>query len=249
MRSGCFAATRVAGPARRKCAANVDDASDVSPVSMPELQGFGQRIGEIAARLAKPGFIACTDLTGANILPPDVAEWFIRLMQRDNPVLERGAFLTGSSAVFALQLERMFKQSSSHTRRTFREPGPLLAWLGELATPAERDTPCPSETVFLRPDGADEPADLLVPPDTYALKILSTMGFVRATAPEFRGAVEPWLERVIAARSGEPGLFVPRAQSLLDGIRSGRDDTATAYLLDRVRGLALLLRRQPRLDR
>ena len=41
--------------------------------------------------------------------------------------------------MFALQLERMFKQSSSHTRRTFREPGPLLAWLGELATPAERD--------------------------------------------------------------------------------------------------------------
>lgn len=111
----------------------------VSPVSMPELQGFGQRIGEIAARLTKPGFIACTDLTGANILPPDVAEWFIRLMQRDNPVLERGAFLIGASAVFALQLERMFKQSSSHTRRTFREPGPLLAWLGELATPAERD--------------------------------------------------------------------------------------------------------------
>lgn len=95
----------------------------------------------------------------------------------------------------------------------------------DTATPAERDTPCPSETVFLRPDGADEPADLLVPPDTYALKILSTMGFVRATAPEFRGAVEPWLERVIAARSGEPGLFVPRAQSLLDGIREGRDDT------------------------
>ena len=95
----------------------------------------------------------------------------------------------------------------------------------DTATPAERDTPCPSETVFLRPDGADEPADLLVPPDTYALKILSTMGFVRATAPEFRGAVEPWLERVITARSGEPGLFVPRAQSLLDGIREGRDDT------------------------
>lgn len=111
----------------------------VSPILMPELVGFGQRIGEIAARLARSGFITCTDLTGANILPPDVAEWFIRLMQRDNPVLERGAFLIGTSAVFALQLERMFKQSSSHTRRTFREPGPLLAWLGELATPAERD--------------------------------------------------------------------------------------------------------------
>lgn len=113
----------------------------VSPILLPELEGFGQRIGEFVARVAKQGqrMIACTDLASANILPPEVAEWFIRLMQRDNPALERGAFLIGTSAVFALQLERMFKQSSSLTRRTFREPGPLLAWLGELATPIERD--------------------------------------------------------------------------------------------------------------
>ena len=112
-----------------------------SPILLPELAGFGERIGEIAARLGRQGqrLIACTDLTAANILPPDVAEWFIRLMQRDNPVLERGAFLIGTSAVFALQLERMFKQSSSLTRRTFREPWLLLDWLGELATPVERD--------------------------------------------------------------------------------------------------------------
>lgn len=113
----------------------------VSPILLPELKGFGQRIGEIAARLARQGqrMLTCTDLAAANVLPPDVSEWFIRLMQQDNPVLERGAFLIGTSAVFALQLERMFKQSSSHTRRIFREPWPLLDWLGELATPAERD--------------------------------------------------------------------------------------------------------------
>jgi hypothetical protein len=113
----------------------------VSPILLPELAGFGQRIGEIAARLTRQGqrMLVCTDLAAANILPPDVAESFIRLMQRDNPVLERGAFLIGTSAVFALQLERMFKQSSSLTRRTFREPWPLLDWLGELTTPVERD--------------------------------------------------------------------------------------------------------------
>ena len=113
----------------------------VSPVLLPELAGFGQRIGEIAARLAKHGQrkLACTDLASANILPPEVADWFIRLMQRDNLVLERGAFLIGTSAVFALQIERMFKESSSHTRRTFREPGPLLAWLGEVTSSSERD--------------------------------------------------------------------------------------------------------------
>lgn len=96
----------------------------------------------------------------------------------------------------------------------------------DTATPEERDTKCPSHTVFLRPDGADEPADLLLPPSTYENKILATMGQMRATKPEIRAVVEPWLEALIAARaSNEDDLFAPRARSLLEGIRQGRDDT------------------------
>ena len=96
----------------------------------------------------------------------------------------------------------------------------------DTATPEELTTKCPSATVFLRPDGADEPADLLLPPTTYENKILATMGQVRATNPEIRKLVEPWLEATIAARVPvEEDLFVPRARSLLEGIRLGRDDT------------------------
>jgi hypothetical protein len=112
-----------------------------SPIQLPDLEGFGQRITDIVTRGGPRSqrFISCTDVSAANIFPPDVAEWFIKLMYRDNPVLERGAFLTGASAVFALQIERMFKQSSSVTRRTFRETAPLIDWLGEVATAAERE--------------------------------------------------------------------------------------------------------------
>ncbi len=102
----------------------------------------------------------------------------------------------------------------------------------DTATREELATKCPSQTVFLRPDGADEPADLLLPPTTYDTKILATMGQVRATNPEIRAVVEPWLEQLIAARTPPPGqvqteddLFAPRARSLLEGIRLGRDDT------------------------
>jgi hypothetical protein len=96
----------------------------------------------------------------------------------------------------------------------------------DTATPEERNTKCPAATVFLRPDGADEPADLLLPPTTYENKILATMGQVRATNPEIRKSVEPWLEALIAARvPDEEDLFAPRARSLLEGIRLGRDDT------------------------
>jgi len=95
----------------------------------------------------------------------------------------------------------------------------------DIATPDERNQPCPSETVFLRPDGADEPADLLLPPDTYAMKIIHTMGQIRATAPEIRSAVEPWLTALVAANKDDGTLLAARAQSLLDGITQVRDDT------------------------
>lgn len=98
----------------------------------------------------------------------------------------------------------------------------------DIATPAERAMACPSETVFLRPDGADEPADLLLPPDTYAMKIIHTMGQIRATAPEIRGAVEPWLTALVAANKDDGTLLAARAQSLLDGIQQVRDDTRGA---------------------
>ncbi len=95
----------------------------------------------------------------------------------------------------------------------------------DIATPAERNQPCPSETVFLRPDGADEPADLLLPPDTYAMKIIHTMGQIRATNQEIRSTVEPWLAALVAANKDDGTLLAARAQSLLDGIKQGRDDT------------------------
>lgn len=96
----------------------------------------------------------------------------------------------------------------------------------DTATPEERLTPCPIETLFLSPDGAQDPFDFLVPPDTYGMQILNVMAQMRATSPEIRGKVEPWLETVIAANKGdEKSLVASRAQSLLDGIRAARDDT------------------------
>lgn len=94
----------------------------------------------------------------------------------------------------------------------------------DLATADERNTPCELVELNLRPDEGDEGARLLEPVDTYEMKILHAMGQVRATSPELRAAVEPWLAGVVA--SSEPGsLKKTRAESLLQGIQAGRDDT------------------------
>lgn len=101
---------------------------------------------------------------------------------------------------------------------------PLMhAW--DSATPAELDAKCPTETVYLRPDGQQDHFDLFLPADLYQTKILGVMGQLRATTPEIRAQVEPWLERLVAAHAADGTLISQRAQSLLDGIRTARDDT------------------------
>ena len=117
-----------------------------SPFVPADLEPFGRRLGMMLARL-RPGqrVACCTDVSGAFIFGPEVSEWLIKVMQRDNPVLERSAFSIGPSAMFALQVERMLKQANSPLRRAFREPAPLLSWLGEILTPPERER----LTVFL----------------------------------------------------------------------------------------------------
>lgn len=97
----------------------------------------------------------------------------------------------------------------------------------EASTPSERETICASLPVRLRPDRAGDRQDLLMPTDTLVIKIFETMGQMRASSPEIRAQVEPWLERVIADE-GLTNITRESAMSLLDGIRTGRDDAAAA---------------------
>ncbi|MCY0986009.1 hypothetical protein OV203_02640 [Nannocystis sp. ILAH1] len=95
----------------------------------------------------------------------------------------------------------------------------------DTATPEERTTTCPVEVVYLRPDGQQDHFELLLPVDNYENHIFKVLGQIRATSPEIRAEVEPWLERLVAAHKGDGTLKSDRAQSLLDGIRSARDDS------------------------
>lgn len=92
----------------------------------------------------------------------------------------------------------------------------------DQTSPEQRAQTCEALSFYLRPDGSDERVDLLLPGETFGMKILQAMGQIRATSPEVREKVEPWLETVI--KNSTDDLEKARAQSLLDGIRLGRDD-------------------------
>ena len=93
----------------------------------------------------------------------------------------------------------------------------------DAATPDERQFLCRRLSVSASPDGERDHEDLLAPSDRYAMKILQTMGALRATSPEIRAQIEPWIESVMSRTDTNP-IIREAAQSLLDGIRSQRND-------------------------
>lgn len=91
------------------------------------------------------------------------------------------------------------------------------------AKPEEREVLCKRMSISASPDGERDHEDLLAPSERFAMKILQTLGAVRATTPEIRAQIEPWIENVISRADTSP-LIREAAQSLLSGIRSQRND-------------------------
>lgn len=104
------------------------------------------------------------------------------------------------------------------------------------ASAEQRALICPRIRLSMRPDGTEDLEDLLMPQDSYAMKILFTMGQMRATSPEIRAVVEPWLVELIGNVATTPGIR-EAGRALLSGIQEGRDDSQRASVEDAL-GLA-----------
>jgi hypothetical protein len=101
-----------------------------SPLSLEEVQQFIGEFQGIIKKLARK-YIGVVDLLQADVFPVPVAETLIQLLSGVAPQVERTAILIRESAVFALQVERVLRNSNNPNRRAFREPAALQAWLGE----------------------------------------------------------------------------------------------------------------------
>lgn len=98
---------------------------------------------------------------------------------------------------------------------------PLMhAW--DTMAPDQRLAVCEKHVLSVSPDGTEDPHELTTP-ETYAIKTLDAMGRSRATDPDLRAEVEPWLE-IIAEDEAVTLATRESAQSLLAGIRDVRND-------------------------
>ena len=102
-----------------------------SPLTLDEVRQFIGEFQGIIKKLARK-YIGVVDLLQADVFPVPVAETLIQLLSGVAPQVERTAILIRDSAVFALQVERVLRNSNNPNRRVFREPEALREWLGEV---------------------------------------------------------------------------------------------------------------------
>ncbi len=107
------------------------------PLTLDEVRQFVEEHKATVSRIPDR-YVGVVDLHRADVFQADVAAALIQLLSRMADRVERTAFLIGESAVFALQIERVIRNAASPNRKSFREPGPLKEWLGEVLTDGER---------------------------------------------------------------------------------------------------------------
>jgi hypothetical protein len=113
-------------------------AAVASPLTADDVDGIVQRVRMNV--LGQPGRVVCfADLTRLDGLPPEAVDAFVAMFTRDNPKVERSAFLLArSTSAVALQVNRMIRAAKSPSRMAFEDALTLRSWLGEVLDVEDR---------------------------------------------------------------------------------------------------------------
>ena len=107
------------------------------PLTLDEIKQFVEEHKATVSRIPDR-YVGVVDLHRADVFPAEVAAALIQLLSQMADRVERTAFLIGESAVFALQIERVIRNAANPNRKSFREPGQLKEWLGEILNASAR---------------------------------------------------------------------------------------------------------------
>jgi hypothetical protein len=100
-----------------------------------------QGLADLAATVdrIKGKLVVCIDGRRLKIMPADGIEGLIQIMRKDNPRVERSAFLLpADNAILQMQSARVLRAAGNPDRRAFLDAGELKDWLCPVLTPAER---------------------------------------------------------------------------------------------------------------
>ncbi|HEX7665565.1 MAG TPA: hypothetical protein VF407_13660 [Polyangiaceae bacterium] len=108
------------------------------PLVLSEVPGFGAIVRGLFENA--PGkLVACLDARTYGVEPPEAANHFLETIKRDNPKLERSAFVVDpAQRIVALQLERMIREAGNPNRRLFTDLDEAKAFLAPVLELEER---------------------------------------------------------------------------------------------------------------
>src|SRR4051812_16593396 len=109
----------------------------VAPVTLQDIDVGSAKLTELLLKHHPNKLIGVGDFSHATIFPQEVATRVLDVLKSDNQRLERSGILVSQSAIFSLQVERLRAPGENITRRAFRDPYDLKAFLGKLLTHEE----------------------------------------------------------------------------------------------------------------
>jgi hypothetical protein len=107
-----------------------------SPVTAAEAGPWAELHDRVVASVGGPYF-CLVDLARATVFPPDAVDAYLATMRNETQLLRTGTLL-GRSPTQHLQILRMIREANHPQRKAFRDPNLVHAFLGEIATAAER---------------------------------------------------------------------------------------------------------------
>jgi|SRR5579859_7098201 len=114
------------------------EARFATPIDRTELEEFDRERAAMRLLFAEERVVVM-DFRRASILPPELADRLVDLLQRPSPgLLRNGVLVPTTSPTVAMQLTRIVREGHSELRRVFRVARELEVWLGEVLESAER---------------------------------------------------------------------------------------------------------------
>jgi hypothetical protein len=106
------------------------------PLAPGDMKAFVAAMAETTSKVTGR-IIGVADMTRATVFTPPETEMLVDIMRKDNPRVERTAFLVNESAILGMQIGRLIRAARMAHRRVFRESGELAQWLQDCVTEAE----------------------------------------------------------------------------------------------------------------
>jgi hypothetical protein len=107
------------------------------PIRVEEIPSITRSMTEILERTTD-SLVAILDARAYGVEPPEAADHFVGSLRRDNPRIERSAFLIDAGqALLGLQLERVIREAQNPRRRLFRSVSEAVSYLAPVLTREE----------------------------------------------------------------------------------------------------------------